>query len=58
LTFVVGQAIAGDKNVVARNLHLHVVRRRWIRKIHDEVRIFRIGMRFTIYEAQAVNLYP
>jgi hypothetical protein len=44
--------------VVTRNLHLHMVRRRWTREIHDEVRIFRTGMRFSIYEVQAVNLYP
>jgi hypothetical protein len=58
LTFVVGQAIAREENVVASNLHLHVVRRRWSRGIHDEVRVFRRGMRLSIDEAQAVNLYP
>jgi hypothetical protein len=58
LTVVVGQAIAGEEDVVTRDLHLHVVRRRWSQEIHDEVRICRRGMRLSVDEAQAVKLYP
>lgn len=42
--FVMGQTIAREDNMVARNLHLHVVRRGWSREIYDEVRVLRRGV--------------
>ncbi len=42
--FVVGQTIAKQENIITCNLHLHVVRGRWSREIHDEVRVLRRGV--------------
>jgi hypothetical protein len=42
--FVIGQTVAREENMVARNLHLHVVRRKWSREIHDEVRVLSRGV--------------
>ena len=44
--------------MVTRNLHLHVVRGRWSREIHGEVRALRRGVWQSVDEAQEVNLYP
>lgn len=42
--FVMGQTIARQEDMVTRNLHLHVVGRRWSREIYDEVRVLRRGV--------------
>jgi hypothetical protein len=42
--FVMGQTIAREDYMVTRDLHLHVVRRRWSREIHDEVWVLRRGV--------------